>query len=122
MDQSTALRLQLLLVVVLLVLQPLVLVVFGVGAPVLHPVLLRCARVKWPFWYSCIELLHSCTWIPMTAASLLLVSAAARSVARPGATLPFPPLPSLTVVRPPPRTRATDSCISCRVFTPCACL
>ena len=75
MDESAAVRRQTCLALALLVLQPALLVAFGVVLPLLHSALLRCCRLRWPFWYSAIDLMHTCSWIPMGVAAIFLVCA-----------------------------------------------
>ncbi len=51
LDESVAARALLLLTLGSVLVLPFTFLVFGVGLPTAHALLMRCARVRWPFWY-----------------------------------------------------------------------
>ena len=73
LDDSAVMRARLFLLVVVIGLAPVTFVVLGVGVPVLHSVLLRCCRVRWPLWYSALDLMHTCLVLPMSGAAVVQV-------------------------------------------------
>ncbi len=75
MDASQSLRLRMLLALGVAAALPVTFLAAVVVLPALHGLLLRCFRVRWPFWYCLADTVHTCSWAVFALLPVLLVGA-----------------------------------------------